>query len=115
MRYIIILAATLALASSAFARQHEEERDPAPADNAVLAQLVPGTTNYQAVLQLLGPPNATEKTSDGQQLLIYTGSRHTLKQHVGFLFFGWTKESPGAPYRTIITLRNNIVEGLTSN
>jgi len=63
----------------------------------------------------LEPPNQIDKGEDGAQVLIYSGSRKSTKQHVGFLFFGWTKETPGNGYRTAITMKNNIVESLVSN
>lgn len=84
-------------------------------DRNVLSQIEPGKTTYPDVVRLLGPPNQVDKGEDGEQVLVYTGSRDSTKQHVGFLFFGWTKETPGNSYRTVITLKNNIVQSLVSN
>lgn len=115
MRRALIASALLLVASTVHAR-HAEEPDPPPADKAVLAQLEPGNATYGDVVKLLGPPNAVEKIGDGAQQLIYTGGRRPLRQHVGFLFFGWDKETPGAPYRTVVTVdKTGLVESLTAN
>lgn len=108
MRYVLLIALLIGFLPGAFAD------DPA-IERATLAQIEPGKTGYSQVVALLGPPNAVSKSEDGAQLLVYAGNRAPLKHRVGFLFFNWTKESPGAAYRTVVTLRDNVVESVVSN